>query len=157
MKETVIQFLKHRYVRFALVAALNTAVGYFFFACFTFFGLHYTLAALFGTILSLLFNFKSYGYLVFKNKSNRIIHRFFAVYLLLYFTNIGGITLIEYLGIDNMVADFIASYFPFIYVYSIDLSKYLGAAIMVVPNGLLGYLLNSRFVFNKKNEDEKRV
>ncbi len=147
------RLFKSKFVRFAFVAALNTAVGYGFYAFFTFIGFHFTIAALCGTVLGMLFNFKSYGHLVFKDKSNKIIFRFAAVYALLYFTNIGGIALLNYWGVDEAVHHFIAERCTFIETYHIDLAKYMGALIMVVPNGLLGFYLNNKFVFNLRSQE----
>lgn len=123
-----------QFKRFICVAALNTAVGWCIYASLLYLfdaliGLNnpYIYASLFGTILSIIFNFKTYGIIVFRNRKNRLILRFVAVYTLNYFCNIGGIALLEMWGINN----------------------YLAGAIVAIPVGLLGYILNKMFVFKQ--------
>jgi putative flippase GtrA len=76
--------LRSRFVRFLLVGALNTAFGYTVFAISILIGIPYPVAALLSTVLGVLFNFKSYGTLVFASHDNRLIFRFFAVYGICY-------------------------------------------------------------------------
>ncbi|MBQ7551646.1 MAG: GtrA family protein [Bacteroidales bacterium] len=126
------KLLTPQFIRFIFVAILNTAVGWCIYA-----GLllifdkvlvldyPYIYASLFGTILSILFNFKTYGIIVFRNRSNKLIFKFIAVYTFNYFCNIGGIALLEHWGINNYVA----------------------GAIVAIPVGFIGYVLNKIFVF----------
>ncbi|MBR0078741.1 MAG: GtrA family protein [Bacteroidales bacterium] len=127
-KEWIWYLLSPEFIRFVFVACLNTAFGYGLFAFFIWIGLHYTLATLLGTIIGVLFNFKTYGLIVFKNKNNKLIFRFIVVYVLLYICNIGGIALLKYFGC----------------------SSYLAGLIVAAPVGLLGYLLNKKFVYDVK-------
>ena len=94
--------------------------------------MHYSLAILIGTILGILFNFKTIGALVFREKNNSLIFRFIGVYGLVYLGNISGLRIFTYLGISN----------------------YIGGAAMLVPMGLLSYFLNKYFVFNKNLKKE---
>lgn len=132
LAELLKKLLTPQFIRFIFVAILNTAVGWCIYA-----GLllifdkvlaldyPYVYASLFGTILSILFNFKTYGIIVFKNRSNKLIFKFVAVYTFNYFCNIGGIALMEYWGINN----------------------YLAGGIVAIPVGFIGYILNKIFVF----------
>ena len=113
-------------IRFFLVAGLNTAFGYAVFAFFIFIGLHYTLAALFGQVIGILFNFRTYGVLVFHNKRFNLLPRFILIYVITYLCNIGSMYLLK---------------------YYLDLNDYGASAIMCVPIGLLGFVLNKIFVF----------
>ena len=54
--------------------------GYCAFAVLILVRIPYPVAAFFSTIASILFNFKSYGVVVFGSHDNRLIFRFFAVY-----------------------------------------------------------------------------
>jgi len=115
---------------------LNTAFGLFINYVFLFIFEHlfklnhaYVVSNFFATIVSILFNFKTYGILVFKNKDNKLLLRFLAVTTFTYLVNIGGIALLEHLGSQN---------------------NYLNLTIMAVPVGLLNYVLNSVFVYKKK-------
>ncbi len=130
------RYFEPQFIRFVLVAMLNTAFGLFINYLFLFIFEHllklnhaYVVSNFFATIVSILFNFKTYGILVFKNKDNNLILRFLAVTTFTYLVNIGGIALLEHLGSQN---------------------NYLNLTIMAIPVGLLNYVLNSKFVYKKK-------
>ena len=78
------RLLRGRFVRFLLVGGLNTLFGYTVFAICILIGIPYPLAALVSTVFGVLFNFKSYGTLVFASHDNRLIFRFIAVYGICY-------------------------------------------------------------------------
>ena len=126
------KILTPQFVRFVLVAALNTAFGWMVFAIlrfllgFTPLKEPFVLAALLGTIISVLFNFKTYGKLVFKVGDNKLIFKFVIVCALTYFINIFGIGLLEKVGVNN----------------------YWASAVMAIPVGLLNYFCNKIFTFS---------
>ncbi|MEG1572940.1 MAG: GtrA family protein [Bacteroidales bacterium] len=129
----LIQSILHiRIIRFFLVAGLNTLFGVSVYFILRYSGLHYAVAALLGQIISVLFNFKTYGTLVFKNKDNYLIFRFIAVYAFLYLCNITGIWIFKQIYPTNEYMDYIA------------------AVILVIPIGFLGYILNKTFVYHTK-------
>ena len=130
------RYFEPQFIRFVLVATLNTAFGLFVNYLFLFIFEHlfklnhaYIVSNFIATIVSILFNFKTYGILVFKNKDNKLILRFLAVTTFTYLLNIGGIALLEHCGSQN---------------------NYINLTIMAVPVGLLNYVLNSIFVYKKK-------
>ena len=130
------RYFEPQFIRFVLVAMLNTAFGLFVNYVFLFIFEHllklnhaYIVSNFIATIVSILFNFKTYGILVFKNKDNKLILRFLAVTTFTYLLNIGGIALLEHCGSQN---------------------NYINLTIMAVPVGLLNYVLNSIFVYKKK-------
>ncbi|MCR4825837.1 MAG: GtrA family protein [Bacteroidales bacterium] len=130
------RYFEPQFIRFVLVAMLNTAFGLFVNYLFLFIFEHllkfnhaYIISNFIATIVSILFNFKTYGILVFKNKDNKLILRFLAVTTFTYLLNIGGIALLEHLGSQN---------------------NYINLTIMAVPVGLLNYVLNSVFVYKRK-------
>lgn len=123
---------KDQVMRFIFVGVLNTIFGYLVFAVSMFLGLHYLLASGLALTISILFNFKTIGILVFNNGSNLVIIRFVLAYLLIYIVYIG---LLE-VFISNSV------------------SLYIGAAILICPLAVLSFTLNKRFVF-KKRVDER--
>ena len=86
-------------------------------------------------ICGILFNFKTTGTIVFKNRNNRLIFRFFGVYLTTYVLNYGLLRLLESVGIGRLV----------------------GGAIIVLPLAILAYLLNRRLVFNAPDNTPKPV
>jgi putative flippase GtrA len=125
------KIVEKQIVRFVLVACLNTLFGYGTFALLIFCGLHYPFAILISTIAGVIFNFKTYGLLVFNSNANRLIIRFVVVYLLVYICNVSGIAIFEYFKISN----------------------YLAGMILALPIGFLGYFLNKRFVFNNSHSN----
>jgi len=114
-------------VRFFLVAALNTIFGYGIFALAIFMGIKFFIATLISTVLGILFNFKTYGKLVFSHNDNKLFYSFLLVYTFIYGVNTGGIALLKLLG----------------------LTSYEAGAVLTIPVGLLGYILNRNFVFKK--------
>ena len=92
------------FLRFLVVGGINTLFSYAVYALLILLGLHYVLAALIATICGILFNFKTTGTLVFKNKDNRLILRFFAVYSFTYLINIGLLKLFDIAGVGSLVA-----------------------------------------------------
>ena len=136
IKDFLKRYFEPQFIRFVLVAMLNTAFGLFINYVFLFIFEHllklnhaYVVSNFIATIVSILFNFKTYGILVFKNKDNKLILRFLAVTTFTYLLNVGGIALLEHLGSKN---------------------NYINLTIMAVPVGLLNYVLNSIFVYKRK-------
>ena len=120
---------KVRFVKYIAVGVLNTLNGYFLFALFIFLGLHFSVASLLATVLGVLFNFKTYGTLVFKSHDNRLIFRFVAVYV---FTYLLGLLFLKMFAM-------------------IDVSMYVAGLILLIPFACLTYVLLNRYVFiNKK-------
>jgi putative flippase GtrA len=123
------KILNNKITHFFLVSGVNTVFGYGLFALLIYIGLHYTLALLITTVISLLFNFKTIGVLVFKNKKNELIINFIGVSVIRYFLTVIFMAIFKYYGIN----------------------EYISQAILIIPMGLLGYVLNHYFVFNEKN------
>ena len=78
------------------MGGVNTAFGYGVFALFILLNRHFrvcspeaelVLAPLISQICGILFNFKTTGTIVFRNRNNRLILRFFAVYSITYLLN----------------------------------------------------------------------
>ncbi|MDR1417306.1 MAG: GtrA family protein [Prevotellaceae bacterium] len=122
--------LQKQLVRYLMVGVLNTAFGYGVYALLIWAGAHYTLATLVSTVLGILFNFKMYGTLVFKNKSNRLILKYLAVYGFLYLCGNLWIFFFKKIGVD----------------------AYTSGACWLIPNALLGFVLNRMFVYKKTKE-----
>jgi len=114
-----------RLFKFLLVGGLNTLFGYSLFAVLIYAGLHYTVAVFIGTIIGVVFNFKTTGKLVFKSHDNSLILKFFGVYGVIYLLNIIGLYLLEKISIDI----------------------YIAGMILILPMALVSFGLNKRFVF----------
>lgn len=119
------KIFKIQFIRFLFVGGLNTLFGYGVFVLLLFVGLHYSIAAFFGTILGILFNFKTTGIIVFSSHNNRLILKFFGVYGIVYVLNVLGL-----------------------YLFSlINVNAYIAGAILILPMAFVAFLLNKKFVF----------
>ena len=123
-------FLLSKYTelfKYLLVGGLNTVFGYCVFAILLFYGFHYSLAVLVSTILGVLFNFQSYGRLVFQNHAWDLLGKFILVYTIIYLINILLLVVFD-LFVSNL---------------------YISGAIALPVIAYLGYFLNKRFVWKK--------
>ncbi len=114
-----------QFLLFLLIGSINTAFGYAIYCLLIFLQLHYTVASLLAMSIGVLFNFKTTGRIVFKNKDNRLFLRFVSIYVVLYFINISLIKGSSY---------FIGSF-------------YLSGGIAVVGTAVISFLLNKYVVF----------
>ncbi len=117
--------LNSEFVKFLAVGVLNTLFGYGCFAFLVFLGVHYSLALLVATVLGVLFNFKSTGYLVFGSRDNRLILRFVATYAVVYAVNVSLLQGLVMAGLD----------------------PYLAGAVLILPMAALAFILFRRLVF----------
>ncbi len=123
-----------QFIKFLFVGGLNTLFGYGIFAFFLALHVHYSLAALLSTLLGILFNFKTYGTLVFRNSDNRLLFKFLGVYGTTYLLAVSSIAVLK----------------------SFSMSVFVAGAIMAIPLALISYLLNKRFVFRRNSPDPGR-
>jgi len=142
------KILQKKIVRFFLVSGLNTAFGYGLFSSLILIGLHYTIAGLISTILGILFNFKTIGLVVFKNKKNDLIFKFFGVYGINYIISIALLTLFESSGMDTFLSLKLFTFTNLLFFKNPRINACIGGAILVIPMGLFAYVLNHFFVFN---------
>lgn len=118
------------FVKFILVGILNTAFGYGAFALLMYTGLHYSAAVVLSTIAGILFNFKTTGVLVFKNKDNSLIFKFIAVYTLVCIT---GIIILRLAQIAQI-------------------NLYFAGLVSTGICAVTAFLLNKNWVFKKHHE-----
>jgi len=117
------------FIRFIVVGIINTAFGVGLYCLFIYLGIPYRISVLLSTTLGVLFNFKTISKFVFKTKENRLIFKFIASYVIVYFLNI---FLIQ------------------IFLMTDILDEYL-AGIMATPIvALISYFIQRKFVFNYK-------
>lgn len=93
-----------RIVRFLATGALNAGFGYACYAAFVLAGAPLWLAVAGTTVLALLFNFMSYGRLVFDSTSHRLLPRFLVFYAGLGGMNFVLLRLLESAGLGPLVA-----------------------------------------------------
>ena len=129
IKKVFLFFWDNRFFRFLMIGGINTLFGYGIFVALIFFGVHYSLASFFSTVLGVLFNFKTTGFFVFRNKSNHLIFRFVGVYGVVYLTNLFFLFVFNHFGVSN----------------------YIAGALLLFPIAFFSYVLNRQFVFLKKN------
>ena len=91
-------------LRFLAVGGLNTAFGYFSYAAFVLAGAPLWLAVSGSTTLAFLFNFVSYGGLVFGSTSYRLFPRFLAFYLCLGGLNFALLRVLTWSGMGPLWA-----------------------------------------------------
>lgn len=120
------KLLRKKIIRFFAVSGLNTLFGYGLFALMILFGIKYPLALLLSTIAGILFNFKTISLLVFQSNNNILVFKFLGVYGITYSINLAGLAIMRNFGVNI----------------------YIGGAILLIPVGLIGFLLNKIFVFN---------
>jgi putative flippase GtrA len=119
--------LRVRFVRFLLVAGLNTVFGYGLFAALILIGLRYPLAAAIATVIGILFNFQTTGRLVFGRGDLSLILRFFGVYGVTYVVGVSLLGWADRRGISVLLA----------------------AAVLAVPMGFFSYTLQRLLVFRR--------
>jgi putative flippase GtrA len=110
---------------FLLVGGLNTLFAYMMFALFLSLNCHYAVASFLVIVCGILFNFKTYGRLVFNSHDNSLIFRFVGFYCFIYVIATGSLFLFNLMGIN----------------------LYFANAIMIAPLSALSFFLIRRFVF----------
>lgn len=118
-------------VRFLFVGGVNTLFGYLCYASLLYLELHFTCAALFGTVLGVAFNYLTNSRLVFDANlfSGIRLQRFIVVYLIQYLVNISCIWVLGQFG----------------------LNPYLSGLVLILPLAGITYLLMKFFVYNGKS------
>ena len=117
--------LQIRFVRFLLVAGLNTVFGYTLFAALILIGIWYPVAAALATVIGILFNFQTTGRIVFGSRDFSRILRFFAVYAITYVVGVALLRWGDHRGISVLVM----------------------AALLAIPMGFFSYTLQRVLVF----------
>ena len=117
-----------KYVRFILAGGLNTVFGYLVFAGLTRLGWRDVFAVPAATAAAVVFNFMTYGKLVFESLDARNLPRFVLGYVGLYCCNVGGLRALARVGLD----------------------AYKAQAVLVIPLAILSYVCNDRWVFRAK-------
>lgn len=120
--------MKKKFTKYMFVGILNTMFGYSLFALFIYLGIHYAFSVLLSTAIGIIFNFKTIGTIVFKNKNNSLITKFIMVYMFTYCLNIALLRILK----------------------ELDINMYLSGVLLLVPIALISFLLHNLFVFREK-------
>lgn len=118
-------------VKFVLVGILNTVFGYTLWALLLFLGMHYALAVIVSTIIAVLFNFKTTGSIVFKNKDNKLLFKFVQVYIITMCINIFLLKIAKTAGLNLYIVGF----------------------VLTIVMAIITFLMQKFYVF--RSEDEK--
>ena len=119
--------LNQKILRFIGVGFLNTLVGYGIYAVFIALGVRYLFALLAATIIGVIFNYFSFGRLVFNsNGSLGNFVKFIIGYTAVYFANAMGLT---------------------VAIYYLGLNPYLGGALCLPATAVLSWLFMQYWVF----------
>lgn len=116
---------KPKFIKFASVGILNTIFSYSIFCILIHIGLQHYSAVILGSLISIIFNFKTLGHLVFKNYKNKLIVKYFLVYTIM--------TTLNIILLDVEL--------------KLNINIYLASAILLMPLGFISYLLNKNLVF----------
>lgn len=121
-----------QFVLFLVMGGINTVFYYALYSLLIYAGVHYAAAVGIATVCGVLFNFQTFGRVVFKDFQMRLLGRFVGVYVVVYAANVAGLKILETAGLEN---------------------KYIAGAVLVLPVALLGYVLNKTFVFNRSKSE----
>lgn len=116
-----------QFVKFILVGGINTLIGYLVFSLFLFLNFHYSLASFLALLFGILFNFKTYGRLVFGNRDNKRIFRYIISWGGIYLVTITCLAGFKWFGIN----------------------LYLANALLIVPLAVFAFFVNLKFVFSE--------
>jgi putative flippase GtrA len=122
------------FIRFLFVAGINTLFGYLLFAITVFLLKNVYLSVVLSTIIAVLFNFKTYGAIVFRSHDNSKIFRFFGVYLCTMSVQMILLRAFALAGITN---------------------PYIAGGIIILPVALLSFMLMRKFVFHTRTLAKK--
>ena len=114
--------VSNQFLRFILVGGLNTAFGVGVYCLAIFVGIPYYIATLLSNVLGVCFNFITTGNLVFRNNDPRLIFRFVAAYVVIYFVNTAVVKAFILLGLNSYWAGILAT--PVVAICSYSLLKY---------------------------------
>ena len=118
----------HSFIRFLFVAGINTCFGYLMFAGCVYVLKDKYISVIVATIIAILFNFQTYGRIVFKSKDHSRIYRFFAVYLFMMGIQILLLKILDIAGLKN---------------------PYIAGGILTLPMAGMSFVLMRKFVFQR--------
>lgn len=120
----VFSSIDEKFFKFLFVGFLNTAFSYFVYAIFVTVGFSANVALFFQYVLGVLWNFKTTGTIVFKNKNNKLIFKFILSYVFTFLTN-------------SILLKILTNY----------VNDYLSQAILILPIAMLSFVILKKWVF----------
>jgi putative flippase GtrA len=115
-------------IKYIIVGGVNTSFGYAIYWAFLQLNFNFAIAAFFSTVLGTIFNFFTFGKLVFKSKiDTNIFYKFVFSYGFRYLLSIAGIA----------------------FFHSYGMSYEIAGAITIFLNAIIGFFLHKNIVFKK--------
>jgi len=124
----IVKCIDKQFIKFLFVGFINTLFGYTMYAIFVTIQPSQFAALLMQYILGVFWNFKTTGALVFRNKDNSLIFKFFCAYI---FTFAVNFVCLKALG-------------------AMGFGKYISQALLVLPVAILSFAIFKYFVFKKE-------
>ena len=125
-----------RFVKFAGVGGLNTAIAYGIYALLIYLGNGYIVASTVSFVLGLIISFKTHRRLVFGRHGPQLLS--FSLYvgswLILYAINVGSLALLIRAGVND----------------------YLAAAVLIPPMAVISFVVLRFFVFRDRKSGEPK-
>tara|TARA_B110000967_G_C18854663_1_gene546498 strand:+ start:991 stop:1389 length:399 start_codon:yes stop_codon:yes gene_type:complete len=115
------------FIKYVAVGGVNTIFGYAIYWILLQLNFNFLIASLVATIIGTIFNFFTFGRLVFKSKSKYLFYKFILAYGFRYLLSVAGIA----------------------FLHSYGLSYEIGGAIVIIFNALIGFFLNKNLVFKR--------
>ena len=116
-------------MKFITAGILNTIFGYAVYAGLLFVGTHYFIALFLATIAGVIFNYFSFGHIVFnRHRGWLVFFKFVIAYAVIYSLNA--------VGLSALISHFL-------------MSPYVGQVICIPPSVLLSWLLMNYWVFKR--------
>jgi putative flippase GtrA len=123
------KLLDPRIIKFLLTGVINTTFGYAVYAILIYAGLNYLTALLLATIAGVIFNYYSFGRLVFSSQGGWLVFgKFVVAYSIVYVINAIALTALT---------------------TGFHLNPYVGQVICIPLSVLLSWLLMNRWVYKK--------
>lgn len=117
------------------MGGLNTIFGYLTYAFFVYLIKNPYVSVVLATLVAVLFNFRTYGSLVFKSKDTSRLYRFFAVYLSMMMLQIILLKILISIGVSD---------------------SYVAGGILTLPMALLSFLFMRKYVFGREQAGHPR-
>ena len=116
-------------IKYIIIGGVNTCFGYGVYWSLLQLDFNFAFAALLSTVLGVIFNFITFGQLVFESKNDtNTFYKFVCVYGFRYLISISGIALFHSYGMSYEIA----------------------GAVIIVFNAIIGFFLHKNLVFKKK-------
>ena len=116
-------------IKYIIIGGVNTCFGYGVYWSLLQLDFNFAFAALLSSVLGVIFNFFTFGQLVFESKNDtNTFYKFVCVYGFRYLVSISGIALLHSYGMSYEIA----------------------GALIIILTAIIGFFLHKNIVFKKK-------